>query len=44
MISTFNIVVNSTLIKTIGIDKPIDAIDQYLYIFGAAYGRITGGC
>ncbi|HAF28878.1 MAG TPA: hypothetical protein DCG75_07505 [Bacteroidales bacterium] len=40
--STFNIVVNKTLIKKIGIENPSDAIEQYLFIFGKTYGKITG--
>ena len=40
--STFNIVVNKTLLKRIGIENPHDAIDQYLYLFGSVYGRIIG--
>jgi len=40
--STFNIVVNSTLIKQIGIDNPEDAIDQYLWVFGSLNAKIVG--
>lgn len=38
----YNIVVNKNLLKKIGIERPVDAIDQYLYIFGSVYGRISG--
>lgn len=40
--TVYNIVVNKTLAKKIGFERPMDAIDQYLYIFGSAYGKITG--
>ena len=38
----YNIVINKNLLKKIGIERPVDAIDQYLYIFGSVYGRISG--
>lgn len=40
--STFNIVVNKCLVKKIGIEKPIDAIDQYLKVFGSTNAKIVG--
>jgi len=40
--STFNIVVNSTLVKQIGIDNPEDAIGQYLMVFGSLNAKIVG--
>jgi ABC-type antimicrobial peptide transport system permease subunit len=40
--TVYNIVVNKTLARKIGFKKPMDAIDQYLYILGRAYAKITG--
>jgi ABC-type antimicrobial peptide transport system permease subunit len=40
--STFNIVVNNTLLKQIGITNPNEAIDQYLKVFGSINARIVG--
>ncbi len=40
--STFNIVVSKSLVQSIGIEKPVDAIDTYLRVFGSINGRIVG--
>jgi len=40
--STFNVVVNSTLVKQIGIDNPEEAIGQYLWVFGSLNAKIVG--
>jgi ABC-type antimicrobial peptide transport system permease subunit len=40
--STFNIVVSKSLVKSIGIEKPVDAIDTYIKVFGSIHGRVVG--
>ncbi|MFC2096440.1 ABC transporter permease [Bacteroidota bacterium] len=40
--STFNIVVTKSLLKKIGVEKPIDAIDKYVRVFGSINARISG--
>jgi len=40
--STFNIVVNKTLLNQIHVEKPADAIGLNLRIFGSVSGRIVG--
>jgi len=40
--STFNIVVSNAFIKSIGVERPVDAIDNYLKVFGSLNGRIVG--
>jgi len=40
--STYNIVVSKSLIQSIGIEKPVNAIDKYLRVFGSLDARIVG--
>ncbi|MEE4196251.1 MAG: FtsX-like permease family protein [Bacteroidales bacterium] len=40
--TSFNIVVNKSLIQKIGIQNPEDAIDTYMKIFGSDHARIIG--
>ncbi|NOQ28211.1 MAG: FtsX-like permease family protein [Bacteroidales bacterium] len=40
--TSFNIVINKTLVQTIGIEDPIDAIGQYLKVFGYIHAEIVG--
>lgn len=40
--SIYNIVVSKKLLEKIGIEKPIDAIDKDLRVFGNVRGRIVG--
>ena len=40
--TTFNIVINKSLLQKIKIEKPIEAIDQYLRVFGYLNTRIVG--
>ncbi|MFC2104025.1 ABC transporter permease [Bacteroidota bacterium] len=38
----FNVVVNKSLLKEVNIEKPLDAIDKYIYVFGSNMARIVG--